>query len=180
MAASVALLRGINVGSRNRIDMAGLRAAVAELGYRDVRTHLQSGNVVFDAGRRSPRRTAAEIEGQIAARYGLDIGVLVRTARELDRIVRDNPLAELAADPARMLVTFLFEEPERAIVDALDPAAFEPEAFALRGRELYMWCPKGFQDSRIRPALSEKRLGVRTTFRNWNTVTRLAALARGE
>ena len=179
MPTSIALLRGINIGSRNRIDMAGLRAAVAELGYRDVRTHLQSGNVVFDAGRRSPRRASAEIEKQIAVRYGLEVAVLVRTAGELERIVRDNPLAELAADPSRMLVTFLFEEPDPGIVAALDPAAFEPEAFALRGRELYMWCPHGFQDSRVRPALSEKRLGVRATFRNWNTVTRLAEMARG-
>jgi uncharacterized protein (DUF1697 family) len=174
----IALLRGVNVGGNNKVPMAHLRELLGELGYGDVRTHLQSGNAVFTAPDTPPERAAREIEGQLTRHLGLNVRVLVRTAPELARVVAANPLPEAASEePARLLVTFLSAPLDPELLRALDPADFEPDRFGVGEREAYVWCPEGVRAITLSYAFWEKRFGVVATARNWNTVTRLLALA---
>jgi uncharacterized protein (DUF1697 family) len=171
----VALLRAVNVGGRNRIAMARLRELLEGLGYGAVRTHLQSGNALFTAAG-TPAHVAHEIEGALAEEIGLTAKVLVRTRAELERVVAANPLLDIAGDPARLLVTFLSQAPDRGAVSELAPADFEPDTFALGEREIYAWYPQGVHATRLSNAFWERHLGVVATARNWNTVTRLLEL----
>jgi uncharacterized protein (DUF1697 family) len=173
----IALLRGVNVGGNNRVPMAHLRELMQELGYEDVRTHLQSGNAVFTADT-APEQAAQEIEGRLAQSLGLGVRVLVRTAEELARVVSANPLPEAVAEPSRLLVTFLSVPPDPERLRELDPADFEPDLFGFGEREIYVWCPEGVRTIKLSYAFFEKRFGVVATARNWNTVTKLLELAR--
>ena len=177
MATHVALLRGINVGGHQRIAMADLRTLLEGLGHAEVSTFLQSGNALFSSRRKDDVRLAAEIEQAIARRLKLTVRCLVRRREELQRVVDRNPLPSRAGDPARLLVTFLSDKPDRALLRAIEPRAFLPEEFGAGERELYVWSPGGVRDSKLTHAFFEKKLGgLVATSRNWNTVTRLLAL----
>ncbi|MBB4662346.1 DUF1697 domain-containing protein [Conexibacter arvalis] len=178
-ARRIALLRGINVGGGKKVPMAQLRELVEGLGHTAVRTYVQSGNVVFTAA--DPDAAAAEvgegIERAIAAAFGFDVLVTIRTRDELAAVIAADPFAGVADHPSRYHVLFLAEAGDPRRLEELDRAAYEPERFALRGRELYLWTPEGLGRSKLAQALSERRLGVAATARNWRTVTTLLALA---
>jgi uncharacterized protein (DUF1697 family) len=174
----IALLRGVNVGGHNRVPMAHLRELLLDLGCEDVRTHLQSGNAVFACGDKSPEVAAQAIEDQLARSLGLGVRVLVRTAADLARVVSANPLPDAVAEPSRFLVTFLSAPLDPGLLGELDPVDFEPELFGVGERELYVFCPEGVRTLKLSYAFLERRFGVVATARNWNTVTRLLALAR--
>ena len=125
---------------------------------------------------RSPERLAGAIEGALAQEVGLAAKVLVRSRSDLERAIAANPLLEVAADHARLLVTFLSDAPDREIVAELAPAEFEPDVFAVGEREIYAWYPEGVRATRLSNAFWERRLGVVATGRNWRTVTRLLEL----
>jgi uncharacterized protein (DUF1697 family) len=173
----VALLRGINLGSRNRVAMADLRAAFAGLGYPDAVTHLQSGNVVFTVPGRPPARLAGTIEKALTRDLGQPIPVILRTRDELAAVVGHNPLPERTADGAKLMVMFLPAEPDPDRVAGIDPDACGPDEFRVAGREIYLYYPNGLHKSKIGNAFWEKRLAVSGTVRNWNTVTKLLSLA---
>lgn len=177
----IAFLRGINVGARNRIAMAELREIMQDLGCREVRTHLQSGNVVFVAPARAGASDwiAHEIEHAIERRLGLNVPVLMRSADELAEVVERNPLADVASNPSRLLVTFLSAEAQRDRIAELDPERFLPDRFAAGEREIYVWAPRGASETKLTHSFWEKRLGVTATARNWNTVQRLLEIAAG-
>ncbi|HEY0389359.1 MAG TPA: DUF1697 domain-containing protein [Gaiellales bacterium] len=178
MSRLVALLRGVNLGAARRLPMADLRASMERLGYDDVHTVLQSGNVVYTGGD-SADRSEQRIRAQLRDDTGMDVPVMVRTARQMEAVVRRNPLSDHASDPKRHHVVFLAGRPAAARGASLDPAAFEPERFALHGRELYVWWPDGAHRARLTLPAIERRLGVSGTARNWNTVEKLAELAAG-
>ena len=180
MTTFVALLRGINLGSRNKIRMADLRELVEGLGHENVRTHILSGNVLFESRRRDAGRLERELEKSIKKRFGFDVAVLVRTREELEEVVKGNPLPHATAEGARLFVLFLDRNPPKERLDEVDPKAFEPEEFAVGDRVIYAWYKQGLQGSKLAGALSDKRLGVTTTNRNWNTVTKLVELAGGQ
>lgn len=179
MTGCVALLRGINVGRAKRIAMADLRDLVAGLGHANVRTVLNSGNVLFDAARGDPGRLASAIEAAIEARCGFSARVVVVTAADLDVIVRENPLPGVATNPSRLLVAFVGKP---AALDAAGPLLrepWEPDALAVGSRAAYLWCAGGVLDSPLAQAFG-RRLGEAATTRNWSTVLKLhAAAARG-
>lgn len=169
----VALLRGINVGGNKKVDMAGLRELMAALGYADVRTLLNSGNVVFRSPA-APREAA--IEKAIKDRYGFDVAVVLRTGAEIARVVATNPFEAEANDGSRYFVSFLATQmPAGALID-LDAAAYAPELLHMSKTEIYTWLPAGLTDSPLMKRLTEKKLGVSVTARNWNTVVKLSAL----
>ena len=176
MTRHVVLLRGINLGSHNRIAMPKLREVLAEAGFEGVQTYLQSGNVVLlsDA---SPGKVAREVERQIAERLGLEIQVVVRSRDELAEVVRRDPLGDVAANPKRYQVSFLDGELAPATVRKLEEAAVEPERFVVSGREVYAWHPEGVARSKLWALLAGRGLGVTATARNWTTVTKLLGLA---
>jgi uncharacterized protein (DUF1697 family) len=179
MTTYLALLRGINLGSRNKIRMADLRELVESLGHENVRTHILSGNVLFESQRRDARRLERELEKAIKKRFGYDIAVLIRTRDELEEIVSKNPLPQAVREGRRLFVLFLSENPSRDRIGEIDADAYKPEEFAVVDRAIYAWFRQGLQGSKLAGALSDKRLGVTVTNRNWNTVTKLLELADG-
>lgn len=172
----VALLQGINLGRKRRIAMADLRELMTELGFEDVTTHLQSGNVVFSAGKNA-NKAAATIERGIAKRFDMKVPVVIRTAKELADIVAGNPLPEGEKDGAKLQVVFLSERPGSDPVKDIDDEGFLPEKVVAKGRELYVWYANGMQRSRLARELSKRTSDLPATSRNWNTVTRLCELA---
>jgi uncharacterized protein (DUF1697 family) len=177
MARLVALLRGINVGGRKKVPMARLREVLEAAGFEDVKTYVQSGNVVLSAPRRSPAKIGREIEAAIEGEFGFDVAVVMRTRDELAALVEDDPLGDVATNPTYRVVVFLAEKLDRSRLADVEPDAFAPEAFELRDREIVMWAPEGQRDSRIVKTLTEKRTGVVGTARNWRTVEKLLAMA---
>ena len=176
MARQIVFLRGINLGSRNRIAMPELRSALADAGFDDVRTYLQSGNVVL-ASDASPAQVARDCERLISSRFGLDISVVVRTRGELARVVKRNPLGEVAVNPKRYQVSFLAAPLDREVVGKLKAAAVAAEELIVSGREIFAWHPEGVARSKLWALLAGRGLGVTATARNWTTVTKLLALA---
>jgi uncharacterized protein (DUF1697 family) len=172
MPRQIALLRGVNVGGKKKVAMARLRALLEDLGHDDVRTYLNSGNVVFSGRRRSVKH----LEAALADTFGFDVPVVLRTRDELAEVVKANPLRKVATDPAKHLVVFCAENAEVT----LDPDDFEPETFVVRGREVYLWLPGGIGTSPLASVLAAKPLGTNSTARNWRTVEKLLALADGD
>jgi uncharacterized protein (DUF1697 family) len=170
VARYVALLRGVNVGGKNRVSMAALRELVASQGHTDVATLIQSGNVVFTARRpASPQR----LEDAIAKEFGVETTVILRTAAEMANVVVADPFPR--ADHAPVHVGFLAALPPAAKLKALDAGRFRPDEYAIRKRELYVHLPSGIGRSKLVPYL-DRQLGVATTYRNWHTVLKLQAL----
>jgi uncharacterized protein (DUF1697 family) len=172
----VALLRGINLGSRNRIAMPALREVLEEAGFEAVRTHLQSGNVVVTSGAKRDG-VARTCERVIAESFKLEIPVVVRTRADLARIVKRNPLGEVATDPKRYQVTFLAAKLSQKVVRELEEAAASEERVVVSGKEVYAWHPKTIARSKLWSKLAGKGLGVSATSRNWATVEALLELA---
>jgi uncharacterized protein (DUF1697 family) len=172
-----ALIRGINVGGKKKIAMADLRDLLSTLGYTDVATLLQSGNAVFSAPRGRPDRLAKQIEDAIRAELGLDVRCLVRTAAELRAVVDADPFTGVASDGSRYLALFLSAAPDKGRLAEHDPTTLAPDHIRLGERVIYHWCPDGFLAAPDVSGFVEKRLGLTVTGRNWNTVTKLSALA---
>jgi uncharacterized protein (DUF1697 family) len=168
----VALIRGINVGRAKRVAMADLRALFADLGCQDVRTVLNSGNVVFAAGRGGGQRLAERVQEEMASRLGVSARVLVVTRSAYLRAVDEYPLAGVAPDPARLLVAFCASAGQLGKLQPLARADWRPEAIAVGTVAAYLWCAGGILES---PALKAvgRALGDSMTTRNWATVTRI-------
>ena len=171
----VALLRGINVGANRRIPMPRLREVLTARGYGDVRTLIASGNIGLDT-ERSEDELAADVTTAIREEFGFDVPVVVRTGPELDAVLAADPFGAVATDPSRYSVTFLPAAPDPERVAALPPA--EGGEHAVLGRELYLWLPDGMAVSAMAKWPWDRLLGIAGTNRNWNTVVKLAELAR--
>ncbi len=174
----VAMLRSINVGGRNRVAMADLRSLASSLGYHDVQTYVQSGNLVF-TGTGSPAPIAQALEDGIVSELGLTVPVVVRNTSQLRGILRDNPYAELDVDPKTIHVTFLADRPDKAKQSDLEERAgqFGDDRFTVVGGNVFLHCPGGHGETKLTNSYLERRLGVTGTTRNWRTVTTLAAMA---
>jgi uncharacterized protein (DUF1697 family) len=172
----IALLRGINLARRRRVSMADLRELVTGLGYDDVRTHLQSGNVLLTSAE-TPATVQRNLEGELERALGMDVQVVVRTRDELAAAIDRDPLADVVDKPSWYQVTFLSRKPAAKVVRELESWDVAPEQLVVRERELYAWYPSGMQKSKLARMLSDKDLGVVATARNWNTVTKLLAIA---
>jgi len=172
----VALLRGINVGSANRVAMADLRAMVSGFGHRDVVTALNSGNIVFTADSDDPIVLAAQLQAGLASRLAVDARVTVVGRDAFDAAVASNPLASVAEDPSRLMVVFPATAADFKRLKPLADSDWSPEAFALGAGVAFMWCPGGVADSRVGKALN-RALGDSVTSRNWTTVLKLQPLA---
>jgi uncharacterized protein (DUF1697 family) len=176
MSKHVAFLRGINVGRNKRVAMADLRAAVARLGFTDVKTLLNSGNVVFATSPAAARRAPADLEAVIASDLGVECAVVVRSAAEVTSVVTNAPFLDVATNPSRHFVGFLADEPSAGALSAIAAIDVAPDLIRLVGREVYLWCPAGLLDSPLAKQGWEKMLGTTVTVRNWSTVTKVAAL----
>ncbi|MGH9199011.1 MAG: DUF1697 domain-containing protein, partial [Acidimicrobiia bacterium] len=147
------------------------------LGYAEVRTVIVSGNAVFSAKRKAAAALETQIERAIESKLGLDVKVLVRSAAELDAVVRQNPFLKRKVDPKQLHASFLWKNPSKETLEAVNPKDFLPDEFEVRDRVIYIRAPNGVAGSKM--PNWDKFLGMPTTQRNWNTVTRLHDLTRG-
>ena len=179
MTTYIALLRGINVGGNKMVSMAELRALLTKLGFEDVKTVLQSGNVVLRARTQPPAKLEATLEREVEKAFGMKVDFHVRTADEWRALVEANPFgAEAKRDPARLTLSCFKTPLDKTNVKALQAAITGPELLSADGRHLYMVYPDGMGSSKAAP-LVERKLAARGTARNWNTVLKLAALTSG-
>jgi uncharacterized protein (DUF1697 family) len=171
------LLRGVNVGAKNSLPMAELRAMLTRLGCTDVQTYVQSGNVVFGTVLREPALTKA-VEEALEAYMGRPIATTLRTAKEMQAVVDGNPFAQVATNPAHLCVTFLSHAPTKAELAPLRAQDWKPELLQVAGKEIYSWHPHGQGRSPLAAALGKLASSARgaVTTRNWNTVQKLLAM----
>jgi uncharacterized protein (DUF1697 family) len=176
MTVHVAMLRGINLGPKRRVAMADLRTLLTDAGYGDVRTYVQSGNVVLTSSAKAAA-VQRELRTIISARFGFDVPVIVRSAAQLAAVVKADPLGDVAEDPKRYQVSFLDAEPAPEAIARLRARAVGDERVVAERREIYAWHPAGIARSKLWSALAGTDLGVTATARNWTTVTTLLEMA---
>ncbi len=173
----IALLRGINVGGRNKLPMKSLVAIFQRAGCAEVRTYIQSGNVVYKAPKEVAAGVPSAVSGAIEKTLSLKVPVVTRTAAELSRIVASNPFMTTGVDTKALHIAFLSETPAEARLAGLDPDRSPPDTFRLQGREIYLFCPNGLARTRLTNDYFDKTLSLTSTIRNWNTVQRLQVMS---
>ena len=175
----IALLRGINVSGQKLIKMDNLRKIFERMGFKNVRTYIQSGNVMFDAPKTKQEKLCARIEKQLDKILGYNVSVVVRTIEELEEVVRKYPFSKIKGhEECKIYVAFLAGEPDKANVKELVSFNCDNEMFQLTGNNLYILLRVGFPDSLTGKNIVEKKLKVRATARNWNTVNKIIAMTR--
>jgi len=179
MPTYIAMLRGINVSGHKMIRMEALRASFGALKLTNVQTYVQSGNVIFASGDSLVAGLSDNIERRILRDFGFSVPVFLRTAKELEEIIRDNPfLKQSAIDHSKLHVTFLSDAAPRLAQEALQPLAIKPEQFRVLGRQIYLYCPNGYGRTRLSNTAIEKKLSVGATTRNWRTMNTLLAMTQ--
>jgi uncharacterized protein (DUF1697 family) len=176
MPAYVALLRGINVGGKNKLPMQDLVAIFTELGCTNVRTYIQSGNVLFEASAKTASNVPHAAAAAIEQRFGYRAPVVTRSAADLTVIIDGNPFINRGVDTAGLHVAFLADRPDTGQVAALDPARSAPDTFEARGREIYLHLPNGVGRSKLTNDYFDRTLSTVSTIRNWRTVETLASM----
>jgi uncharacterized protein (DUF1697 family) len=173
----VALLRSVNIGGYGRIAMTELRASFEKLGHTDVTTYIQSGNVLFSSPSKSESKIVNTIEERLDEDFGESPAVILRSVPELLRIGNASPYARSGANPSRHHVTFLATTPSKAALAAFEVPPSGQDQLVIDGREVYVHTPNGYAETKYTGSFLERRLGVVSTTRNWNTVTKLCELA---
>jgi len=175
-AKHVALLRGINVGGKNMLPMKELVGLFTAAGCGEVATYIQSGNVVFCAEDKVVKRLDSVIAKQVEERFALKVPVVLRTALELDAVIRGNPFLKAGAAEEMLHVAFLAEHPGTDLVAGLDAMRSAPDEFAVVGREIYMKLVTGAAKTKLTNAYFDSKLKTVSTMRNWRTVLKLAEM----
>jgi uncharacterized protein (DUF1697 family) len=179
MSLFLALIRGINVGGHKMIGMADLRDLLTKLGFTEARSLLQSGNLIFQAQKKTAAQLENLLEKETEKRLGMEVSFFVRTPAEWESLVAQNPFRkEAERDPGHLIVLFLKNAPDAGNVDALRAAISGREVIEANGKHAYVVYPDGVGRSRLTNTLIEKKLDTRATGRNWNTVLKLGALAK--
>lgn len=158
--------------------MKELAAIFADAGCMQVRTYIQSGNVLFDADTELARRIHNLVTNAVANTFGFEVPVLTRSVAELEEIVGENPFIGVTGDPKLLHVAFLQDEPTPAQIAELDPERSPPDQFAVRGRTIYLLYPNGAARSKLTNEYFDTRLKTTSTVRNWRTVMKLLEMAK--
>ena len=178
MTTFIALLRGINVSGQKKIKMADLRAHLEELDLRNIRTYVQSGNVIFESKEPDATFLERQIEKKILEKYGFEVVVMVKMTRELLYVLENNPFIKSGGkDTSRLYVTFLSNIPDQEQLRKLETVNYSPEEFILDGKNIYFFSPQGYGKAKMNNNFFEQKLKVDATTRNWNTVNKLVAMA---
>lgn len=174
----IALLRGINIGPHKRMKMEKLRACCESLGFKEVKTYIQSGNVVCRAGKLSSEAVAKKIEAQIEKDFGFSADVIARTGEEMKQILNGNPLLkEPGVDASKLHVVFLSVAPSAQAIKKLEAIVTAPDEIRHKGEEIYFYFPNGVSGSSIWKHNLDRVLGVSGTMRNWRTINTLYEMA---
>lgn len=179
MKTYIAIIRGINVSGKHKVPMAELRPLCESLGWKNVRTYIQSGNVIFETDK--PENLALKLEDLIAENFGFRVPGIMRSAAEIAAVVSKNPFAEMTDfDPEKLYVTFLAEAPQPDKLEAIKAFTFEPEMYTILGQEVYVYCFNGYGNTKLENLFFEKKLKVTCTTRNWRTVNKLVEMSQSE
>ena len=175
MNAFISMLRGINVSGQKKIRMMELKNLYESLGFGNVQTYVQSGNVIFDSEEKDVTKLGYEIEAQIESTFGFSVPVLIRTGDDFRRVIDNHPFAEEEA--IRVLVTFLYDRPEKSRLEDLSHYEDKVDQFAIGEREIFLFCPGGYGRTKLSNAFFEKKLEVVATTWNWNSINALYQMA---
>lgn len=177
MDQKIAILRGINVGGNRIMRMADLKARCEYLGWQQVQTYIQSGNVIFHAPE-PDHELESILESEIAKTWGFDVPVIVRSAAELRRIIASNPFDDDRADITQLHLTLLKEKPAPAHLDQTSAIRHDPDQFTIKGKEIFILCKGKYHQTKLTNAFFEKKLNTPTTTRNWKTILKLKELTQ--
>ncbi len=181
MPTYIAMLRGINVSGHKIVKMEKLRGSFSALGFGDVQTYVQSGNVVFEAKSDSAASVAKKIEEKIKRDFGFSVPVFLTTPERMAETIKRNPFLKSAEiDQSKLHVTFLSADAPKTASEQLQPLAVTPEQFHIIGWEIYLYCPNGYGNTKLSNTTIEKKLSVGATTRNWKTVNALLAMAKAK
>lgn len=174
MQTYIAILRGVNVSGHNKMPMKELKELLEGLGYSNITTYIQSGNAVFQYKKTNEEKLAAQIKEGIKTKFGYDVPVLVRTVDEMRAAIDNNTfLKQKDIDAEKLHITFLAHEPERENINKANTYNYEPDRFIISGREVYVYCPNGYGNTKINNTFFESKLKVQATTRNLKTVREL-------
>jgi uncharacterized protein (DUF1697 family) len=179
MPTYIAMLRGINVSGHKVIKMELLRGSLTALGFSNVKTYVQSGNIIFDAPKDSPASLSRKIEQKILHDFGFPVPVFLRTSKEMQETIQRNPFLKIPSiDHSKLHVTFLSDMAPKTALEQLQPLVIKPEQFHITGRDIYLYCPNGYGRTKLSNSAIEKRLSIGATTRNWKTANTLLAMAQ--
>jgi len=175
----ISILRGVNLGGINSLKMAALKDLLLQKGFGDVETYIQSGNVVYRFPEIIPEMLSQRIREALHSAFGLEVPVITLSLPQLETVVENNPfLKEAHVDTAFLHVTFLDGEPHAAGIEKLKSGAYEPDAFEVLNKAVYLHCPKGYGNTKLSNKFLETKLKVAATTRNWKTTVTLLEMAR--
>ena len=178
MKTYISLLRGINVSGQKKIKMADLKAIYEGMDFKEVKTYIQSGNVIFNTASKDDNQIIEKIQNKIFENYNFKVPVLLRSVEELKLIIKTNPfLADMEEDINKYYITFLAHEPEKENLDKINAASLLPEKFIIKGKEIYLHVPMGYGNAKLSNNFFESKLKVDATTRNWRTVNELVKIS---
>lgn len=181
MPKYIAILRGINVGGKRKILMADLRLHFQELGFTNIQTYIQSGNVVFETnGEENRQNIAVKVEKQIHETYGFEVPVIVRTADEIRQIVSENTFLKEGVAIEKLYLTFLKEQPAPESIDKIKSYNYSPDRYKIMGSNVYGLCASKYSNTKYTNNFFEKKLKTSATTRNWKTVLKLLKMTTSD
>lgn len=173
METYIAMLRGINVSGQKMIKMADLVALLSELDFKNIRTYIQSGNLIFEYPETDQKELAKQIEHKILQQYKFDVPVIIRNRKELLKIVEKNPFIKRNEDINKLHATFLDDEPDLEIVKKFKETTIDSDEFEVMGKEVFLVCKNGYGKTKLTNGYFEKKFKTHATTRNWKTVIKL-------
>ncbi len=177
METYIVMLRGINIGGHNMIKMTRLEEIFAEMNFKNIRTYIQSGNVIFESKKTDQKKLAKQIESEIMKSTGLQVSVIIRNRSEIKHVLENNPfLTNRNEDINRLFVTFLDMEPNPDDIKKAQEGNYDSDEFEVSGKEIYGFCPNGYGKTKLNTNFFEKKFKTTATARNWKTVQNLSIL----
>ncbi len=170
----ITILRGINVSGQKKINMAELRQLLSNLGFQELNTYIQSGNIVFKADQNA-NELAVTIRECILNHFGFEVPTLVLPADEMDMVIQENPFQD--KDLNKLHVTFLSSQPNGQLIESLPPSPNPNESYLVKGKVIYVYCPDGYGRTKINNMFFERKLKTTATTRNWKTCWKLWEMA---
>ncbi len=178
MKTYISMLRGINVSGRNMIKMDALRNMYESLNFKNVKTYIQSGNVIFKTKTTEPKALEKMIASQIKKEFGFDIPVMIKDSEELTTVFNQNPfITEQKKDITKLHLTFLSEKPQKVAFDMLKEGQYAEDEFIIIDKAVYLFCPNGYGNTKLTNSFFESKFKVIATTRNWKTITELVNMA---
>lgn len=179
MKTKIAILRGINVGGKRKILMADLKELMKTLGYQNIQTYIQSGNLIFKADdKHQNKEIAHEIESAVLRKFDFEVPVIVLSAEEIENAVAKNPFYKADADINKLHLTFLNEVPNKEKLEQAETLDYAPDQFKIIGQNAFIFCEGSYHKSKLTNDFFEKKLKVKATTRNWKTVLKLWELSK--